>query len=108
MANEIDYSKVPGALVLVNEVPSPVPEVALFQCRILLSQMPSRSGTAGRTFLDDVDAAIRAQGGPSLIAWEYGNTVARNGPLVLAMAAEFLLSDVELDALFEQASQIVV
>lgn len=106
MANETDYSKIPGALATVVEAFPPPPDVALFQCRILLSQMPSRR--SGASFLDDVDAAIKARGGAAEIAWEYGNTVSRTGPLLLAIASEFGLSDAELDAMFAQAGQIVV
>lgn len=79
-------------------------EVTNFQARALLMGMPSP--TAGRTMFDDVDDTLRARGGVAWQAWEYANTLQRNGALVRAMAEELGFTPGQLDALFVQAAAI--
>jgi hypothetical protein len=79
------------------------------QARALLAQMASRTpgAPAGRTLFDDVNDALRTQGGMAWQFWEYSNKIYRVGsPLVEAMAAAFGLTGTELDDLFINASQI--
>lgn len=73
------------------------PTVTLFQCRAALMQ----SGLFNR-----VDAAVKAQGGIALQAWEYANEVSRSGALVLAMAGSLGLSADDVDDMFIEAAGI--
>jgi len=88
--------------------PAPPPSippltVTNFQIRAALMAMP---GPSGGTMYDAVDAAVHAQGGIALQAWEYANEVNRTGPLVQQMAAGFGFDEAALDALFIAAAGI--
>lgn len=87
--------------------PPPVPqEVTNFQARALLMNMPGSA--EGRSLFDDVDGALRALGGVAWQAWEYGTVFPRQSELIATMAAEFNLSEAQLDAMFIAAAQISV
>ena len=80
---------------------APIPvSITNFQARAVLFHMPSPSGTADRTLFQDIDDALRAQGGVAWQAWVFANDVTRDGPLVNAMGANFGLTSDQLDALF--------
>ncbi len=76
--------------------------VTNFQLRAALMAMPAPGGT----MFDLVDAAVHAEGGVALQAWEYANDVDRTGPLVQQMATAFGFSEAQLDALFTTAAGI--
>jgi hypothetical protein len=90
----------PGGIPLLPAAPRTVTN---FQLRAALMAMP---GPSGGTMYDAVDAAVHAQGGVALQAWEYANEVNRTGPLVQQMAAGFGFSEAQLDALFTAAAGI--
>lgn len=84
---------------------SPVPiEITNFQARAVLHGVPGSA--EGRSLFDDVDDALRAQGGMAWQAWEYANTITRNGSLVNAMATQFGISDAQMDAMFTLGATI--
>lgn len=88
---------------------APVPgEVTNYQARAVLLATPSPTGIEGRTLFDDVDEAIRALGStsPAFQAWEYANNIARHGATVQAMAAQFGLSEAQLDQMFRAAALV--
>lgn len=97
-------------LVAVGEAAASVkfvpPSVTNFQARAVLLQMPSPSGTPGRTLFEDVDAALHAAGGVGLQAWEYANDVTRSGPLVASLGSQLGLTPAQLDQLFIAANGI--
>jgi len=92
----------PGGIPLLPAAPRTVTN---FQLRAALLGMPAPGGAAGTLFAV-VDAAVRAQGGLALQAWEYANEVNRTGPLVQQMAAGFGFDEASLDALFIAAAGI--
>lgn len=79
-------------------------EVTNFQARAVL--MAQAGSGEGRTLFDDIDDALRVQGGVAWQAWEYANTITRNGALVSAMATQFGMSETMLDQLFVEAAGI--
>lgn len=97
-----------GRVIPQPPLPGPPPavpaEVTNFQARAVLMQMPGAN--PGPTLFDDVNAALQAMGGTGWQAWEYANTISRNGALVSQMAAAFGLDDAQLDDLFRQAATI--
>ncbi|MDX2265459.1 MAG: hypothetical protein NW215_10865 [Hyphomicrobiales bacterium] len=118
----VDYGVTPGddapvcaallAAIAAGDVtpePPPAPvasvpmEVTNFQARSVLMGMP---GLTLPTMLDEVSAAISAQGGQAWQAWEYANTVSRDGVLVGAMAAQLGLTAEQLDQMFITAATI--
>lgn len=89
--------------------PEPVPqEVTNFQARAVLLATPSPTGIEGRTLFHDVNEAMVALGQfhPAFQAWEYANTITRNGATVEAMAAQFGLTSAQLDEMFRQAALV--
>lgn len=72
-------------------------EVTNFQARAALMVI-------GR--FEDVDNAVKAQGGIALQAWEYANNITRNGALVNSLATGLGFTQEDLDLLFYQASLI--
>ena len=80
------------------------PEITNFQARAVLMGMPGSA--EGRTLFEDVDDTLRAMGGTAWQAWEYANTITRNGVLVQQMAAQFGLTDANLDEMFRQAALV--
>jgi hypothetical protein len=88
-----------GLLVAAPPAPRFVPQtITNYQCRAALTE---------RGLFDQVDAAIRAQGGLALQAWEYANEVSRGGTLAPAMAAMLGFSDEDADEFFIEAATIV-
>lgn len=86
--------------------PPPVPrEVTNFQARAVMMARPDPSGQRVSLF-EAVDAALRAEGGQAWQAWEYANTLTRDGVLVAAMAGRLGLSPDQLDALFTAAARV--
>lgn len=73
--------------------------VSNFQCRAMLM----RAG-----LFDTIDAAIHAEGGAALAAWEYSATIHRQSPLVVEMAKMLGLGDEQVGQMFEEASRIVI
>ena len=87
--------------------PPPVPqEVTNFQARALLLQMPG--SVEGRTLFQDVDDALRQLGGVAWQAWEYTAIFPRDSELIATLAAQFNLTDEQLDQMFIAAAQISV
>lgn len=95
-----------GDLVAEPYVPTQIvpAEITNFQARAVLMQL--EGSAPGRTLFNDIDDALRASGGAAWQAWEYANTVSRNGTLVAEMAAQFGLSDEQLDTWFIQGAAI--
>lgn len=90
----------------VAVVPAPpVTSVSLFQARAALMSTPS--ATPGKTLFDLADAALKQAGGIPLAAWEYSTVVTRTDTLMIQMAAQFGLSDAQVDALFVTAAGVV-
>ena len=87
-------------------MPAPaVPEsVTNFQVRAVLLTMAPAGGEEGRTLLDDVDVAVRAEGGVAFQAWEYAPNVERNGLLVAFLGERMGLGSEQLDQLFIAAA----
>lgn len=103
---EIDWTPEEIA-ALPPPAPPPVPqEVTNFQARALLMNMPGSA--EGRSLFDDVDDALRALGGVAFQAWEYGTVFPRQSQLIATMAAEFNLTEAQLDQMFIAAAQISV
>lgn len=75
-----------------------------YQCRAVLMAMPSL--TAGKSLYDLVDAALQAQSGVALQAWEYANNVMRSGEMVAQMTAALGLTAAQVDAMFVAGSAI--
>jgi hypothetical protein len=91
-----------GALVRLPDPPAPpapVPaEVTNFQARAAL---------IGAGLFDQVDTAVRTSGNAVAVqAWDYANTITRNGTLVNAIGAGLGLSAEQLDDLFRAAAVI--
>ena len=103
---EIDWTPEEIA-ALPPPAPPPVPsEITNFQARALLMQMPG--SVQGRTLFSDVDDALRALGGVAWQAWEYATVFPRNSELIATMAAQFNLSEAQIDQMFTAAAQISV
>lgn len=92
--------------VWMGDLPEVPQQVSLFQARAMLMNVPS--STPGRTLFDEVDDAMKAQGGVALQAWEYATVVLRNGPLVSSLAAMLGISEAAMDEMFIQAAQITI
>ena len=96
-----------GRALWVPPAAQPVPpSITNFQARAVLMQMPSPTGQAGRTLFQDVDDALRAEGGVAWQAWEYANDVTRDGPLVNSLGARLGMTPAQLDQLFITGSGI--
>jgi hypothetical protein len=94
------YSRLPDlpdTVVALDAVP--VDKITMFQCRAML---------IGAGLYEQAEALVQAQGGIALAAWEYSATVHRRSPLVAALAKQLGLTEDQIDAMFEQASQITV
>lgn len=102
--------------------PAPVPErVTNFQARYVMRQVPMPDG---RSLFTSVDADLRAavemtaslgEFDPRRIeadlnwqAWEQANEYERNGAVTRLLAARYGFEDERTDALFRQASTVVV
>lgn len=94
-----------GAFVPPAFVYRPVPaSVTNVQARAVLLGMPGPAGVG--TMFDAIDAALREAGGVEWQFWEYSNVFTRGGPLVNAMAAQFGITESDLDRLFIAAAEI--
>lgn len=92
------WSKKTGFVAPEISTIAPVPQsVTLAQARVALR----RAG-----LFEQVDAAIHAAGGEALDAWEYSNTVARQGALVMALGSQIGLTGRQIDDLFTTAAAI--
>ena len=89
-----------------KDAPAPTvpPSCTNFQMRAILLTMPSK--TSGRTMFQDVDDALKAQGGSDFQAWDFANDFTRAGTLVNKVAASFEMTDAQMDTLFINASTI--
>ena len=83
-----------------------IPQITNFQARALLMQMPGSA--EGRTLFQDVDDTLRQLGGISWQAWEYTTIFPRDSSLIATMAAQFNLTEAQLDQMFTAAAQISV
>ena len=81
-------------------------EITNFQARALLMQMPGSA--AGRTLFQDVDDTLAQLGGVSWQAWEYTTILPRRSELIATMAAQFNLTEAQIDGMFIAAAQISV
>jgi hypothetical protein len=86
---------------LVTAVPE---SVTPFQFKAMLYAMPATSGTG--TLYDQVSAAVAAQGGTALLAWEYATEITRGGTMVNQIAAALGVSSAQLDDIFIHAASI--
>lgn len=89
-----------GGVLVPDPTPQPLfvpPAVTLFQARAQLRRM---------NLLIAVDTYVKALGGEALDAWEYANTVSRDGPLVAEIATQMGWDAAALDAFFQSASEI--
>lgn len=94
-------------LIAIGEGAVHIPvSVTNFQARAVLMQMPSPTGVADRTIFDDVNDALKAQGGVPYQAWEQSNDFTRNGALVNSMAEKLGLTSDQLDQIFIAAAII--
>lgn len=108
MRSDGSVVEVPAAALPAPASDAAVPaEVTNFQARAVLLQTPGLDPQQpDRTLFHDVDDALRAQGGVAWQAWEYANTITRQGALVQAMAQQFGLTRAQLDALFVAGAAI--
>ncbi|MFN7308126.1 MAG: hypothetical protein ACK5TQ_16345 [Acetobacteraceae bacterium] len=100
-----------GQLEIAGASPPPAPndaprEITNFQARALLMQTPGSA--AGRTLFHDVDDALAQLGGLSWQAWEYTTVFPRDSDLIATMAAQFNLTQAQIDQMFIAAAAISV
>jgi hypothetical protein len=115
-AGNTDYESImtlvaEGHLDIAGASPPPAPndvprEITNFQARALLMQMPGSA--ADRTLFQDVDDALAQLGGVSWQAWEYTTVFPRNSELIATVAAQFNLTQAQIDQMFIAASTITV
>ena len=99
----ITIDAVKAAEIDRRAVPS---QITNFQARALLVQMPGSA--EGRTLFQDVDDAMAQLGGVSWQAWEYTTSFPRDSELMATMAAQFNLTQAQIDDMFIAAAQISV
>lgn len=93
--------------ILPPPAPPSVPsQITNFQARALLMQMPGSA--EGRTLFQDVDDALAQLGGVSWQAWEYTTIFPRDSELIATMAAQFNLTEAQIDSMFIAAAQISI
>lgn len=92
-----------GNIVFVNE-PEVPDAVSMFQARLQMHRTPTKEGRS--TLLADTLAATKALGPEAEIAMDCATVVRRDGDLVKAIAAQFSLTDDDLDGLFRAAAAI--
>lgn len=101
-APELDTDYAGYRLILwdMDEPPPSIPaSVPLWAVRVILAE---------RGLLEEANAAITAMDNRALqVIWEYGNTVDRSSPALLALAEALGVAD-ELDALFIEAAELKV
>ena len=81
---------------MISEVPE---TVALWQAKAALAAVGK---------LDAATQIVTALGGNVALAWEYGNTIDRDSPTVLAMSAQLGLAPEDLDKLFVMAAGFIL
>ena len=81
----------------VIQVPS---QIDLWKAKAVLASQPSKHN-AGKTLLNDADAAVAA-------AWGNAAVITRSSPATAAMGAALGLSGADLDALFIAASEVSI
>jgi len=78
--------------------PNPVPQsVSPRQARLALNQ---------QGLLDQVNAAVTAAGGATLITWEYATQINRSDPMIAALSTQLNLTSAQLDQLFQLAATL--
>ena len=88
----------------VIQVPS---QIDLWKAKAVLAAQPSKHN-AGKTLLNDADAAVAAAGGALALAWGNAAVITRSSPATAAMGAALGLSGADLDALFIAASEVSI
>jgi len=83
--------------VPVEAGPDPVPTA--------VTNFQARAAFMAADLFEQVDGAVRAQGGAAFQAWEYANEFTRTGALVTGLAA-LGITDAQLDDLFRAAARI--
>lgn len=84
--------------VLAFLTPNPVPQsVSACQARLALN-------AAG--LLNEVNTAVNAAGGATLITWEYATTINRTDPLIASVGTSMGLTSAAIDALFVEAAAL--
>ena len=79
----------------------------MVQAVLALRAAPGSS--AGKTLLDDVEAAVAAASDPRIaLAWKYASVLDRDGVFLAGLAPSLGLNAAKLDALFTAAASIVV
>ena len=77
--------------------------VTNFQARAVMMATPM---PGGGSLFDAVDATLRAEGGVRWQAWEQANEFVRNGMMINGMAADFGMTQADIDRLFIAASTV--
>jgi hypothetical protein len=99
-------------IVTVAEQEAAYTESKLTKMRggMVISMRQCRLALLGAGLLDSVDVAIAALPEPdksaALVAWEYSHSVERLSDFVVSMGPLLGLTDLEVDALFEQAVEL--
>ena len=102
MGDELPFEPAPPP----PEPPAVPSQITNFQARALLMQMPGSA--EGRTLFQDVDETLQQLGGVAYQAWEYTTIFPRDSELIATMAAQFNLTNAQLDEMFIAAAQISV
>lgn len=71
-----------------------------------VTQKQARLALFGAGLLDEVNAAVTAAGGATLIEWNYADTVNRNDVLIVTLGQALGLTPAQIDALFVTASTL--
>ena len=105
VANHTDLNKISAkdfdAKLAILNAPQPITVVGMAQARLALLQ----AGHLGKVQLI-IDAMPEPQKSAAIIEWEYRARVRRDSPLVQVLAAQIPLSETEMDALFQAASEL--
>jgi hypothetical protein len=83
------------------------PEIDLWKAKAVLLEQPSRHA-AGKTLLDDANAAVAAAGGAVALAWGNSAKLTRSSPTLEALGAALGLTAADLDALFVAADAVSI
>lgn len=66
----------------------------------------ARLALYGAGLLDQVEANVKAIGGPAQITWDYATTINRDDPLITQLGSSLNLTSAQIDALFSQAAAL--